>query len=79
MEANSKTHLASYKIGWNGENAKQTGDRILGLSLSTERWKKLPQLDYRHMDIILNWISLLALRHLMKAHGPSNMLGNRSA
>ena len=79
MEVKIKTHLASHKIGLNGEEAKQTGDRILGLSFRTEKWKKLPELDYRHMDLIFNWINLLAPRHLRKVHGPSNMLGISSA
>ena len=75
MEVKIKTHLASHKIGLNGEEAKQTGDRILGLSLRIERWKTLPELDYRHIDLIFNWINLLAPRHLRKVHGTSNMLG----
>lgn len=79
VEVKIKAHLAPYKSGWSGEDAKQTGDRILGLSLSTVRWKKLPELDYRHMDLIFHWINLLALMHLRKAGESSNMLGNKSA
>ena len=38
------------------------------------RWKKLPDLDYRHKDFTFNWINLLSLRHLTKAHGSSDVL-----
>jgi hypothetical protein len=31
-----ETHLSSNTIGWNREHTKQTGDRILGLSIEIE-------------------------------------------